>query len=206
MPIRRMRWITRQEVRDNPDKLFLFGDNLRRTGYGGQAREMRGEPNAVGIPTKREPSMVESAFFTDQDLPAIQRIYARLFELVEIKLKEGGCVIIPYDGLGSGRAQLAERAPKIHALLEDTINGLTETYQNKEGKMSTLRSVECRAVANGAADEMGGVMVRVARGYQGGLYAVFESEYEAEQYRWLFTTQKKACFGAYMNAFELEAP
>jgi redox-sensitive bicupin YhaK (pirin superfamily) len=29
--------------------LFVFGDNLRRTGFGGQAAEMRGEPNAVGI-------------------------------------------------------------------------------------------------------------------------------------------------------------
>ncbi|KKL05458.1 hypothetical protein LCGC14_2605850, partial [marine sediment metagenome] len=49
--------ITRQMLRDEPDTLFVFGDNMQRRGLGGQAFAMRGEPNAVGIPTKIFPSM-----------------------------------------------------------------------------------------------------------------------------------------------------
>lgn len=51
--IERMRHISRAYVRANRDKLFLFGDNLERRGFGGQAAAMRAEPNAVGIPTKK---------------------------------------------------------------------------------------------------------------------------------------------------------
>ena len=61
--IERMRNISRAYVRANRDKLFLFGDNLERRGFGGQAAAMRGEPNAVGIPTKKKPSYAGDAFF-----------------------------------------------------------------------------------------------------------------------------------------------
>lgn len=36
--------ITRAMLRAEPEKLFVFGDNFVRTGFGGQAKEMRGEP------------------------------------------------------------------------------------------------------------------------------------------------------------------
>lgn len=61
------KFITRQMLRDEPEKLFVFGDNFGRVGFGGQAKEMRGEPNAVGVLTKRFPSMVHAAFLTDDD-------------------------------------------------------------------------------------------------------------------------------------------
>ena len=53
MPVIFMSSITREFVRNHPDFIFVFGDNLAKKGLGGQAREMRGEPNAVGIATKR---------------------------------------------------------------------------------------------------------------------------------------------------------
>ncbi len=73
MPIIREPRITRQMVREHPDRLFVFGDNLARVGYGGQAREMRDEPNAVGIPTKKLPTMTEGAFFSDADVAGFRR-------------------------------------------------------------------------------------------------------------------------------------
>lgn len=42
MKVIKMDNITRQFVRDNPQYLFLFGDNLIGKGFGGQAKEMRG--------------------------------------------------------------------------------------------------------------------------------------------------------------------
>jgi hypothetical protein len=61
-------FITRASCRANPDKTFLFGDNAIHAGFGGQAaKEMRGEPNAIGIPTKFYPNMRDDSFFTDKD-------------------------------------------------------------------------------------------------------------------------------------------
>ena len=51
-----MKWITRSFVREHRDHIFLFGDNLARSGFGGQAAQMRAEPNAIGLPTKKLPS------------------------------------------------------------------------------------------------------------------------------------------------------
>jgi hypothetical protein len=62
------KFITREYVRESfGTTIFLFGDNMQRTGLGGQAKEMRNEPNAFGVPTKWKPTMQDDAFFTDDD-------------------------------------------------------------------------------------------------------------------------------------------
>ena len=43
---------------------YAFGTS-RRIGFGGQAKEMRGEPNAISVATKWEPSNRPNAFFSD---------------------------------------------------------------------------------------------------------------------------------------------
>ena len=48
--------------------VFVFGDNMERCGFGGQAAAMRGEPNAVGVPTKWAPGSAPADFFCDDDL------------------------------------------------------------------------------------------------------------------------------------------
>ena len=55
MPVIYQKRICRDDLRRNPNAVYIFGDNEARTGLGGQAREMRGEPNAMGIATKRSP-------------------------------------------------------------------------------------------------------------------------------------------------------
>lgn len=113
--IERMRFITRKYVRANRDKLFVFGDNLERRDFGGQAAEMRGEPNALGIPTKKRPSYNSGAFFTDaefeQNKAAIDAAFAKILASVSDSIR----VVIPSDGLGTGRAQLDRRAPRTFA-------------------------------------------------------------------------------------------
>jgi len=64
----RWKWITREELQRHPELIFVFGDNMLRKGFGGQAKEMRGEPNAVGVPVKWRPSRDAGAYFTDRDL------------------------------------------------------------------------------------------------------------------------------------------
>ena len=110
--------ITRRVLRANPDVLFVFGDNLQGAGFGGQAAEMRGEPNAVGIPTKRAPRMTPDAFFSDQDLPEVLQAFEEPFRRLRAHLEGGKDVIMPEAGIGTGFARLEQKAPAIHEALE----------------------------------------------------------------------------------------
>ena len=114
----RPRRILRADLLAAPNTLFAFGDNLRRAGYGGQAREMRGEPNAVGVPTKVAPVKQEWAYFTDRDLSRAEPPIREAFLQLGRHLVDGGDVVIPADGLGTGLAELPRRAPAIHDLIE----------------------------------------------------------------------------------------
>ncbi len=116
--------ITRRMLQVEPDALFVFGDNIERRGYGGQAREMRGEPNAVGIPTKAWPSMTEGSFFTDSDLDLwLQESAPHRDRLLEHR----GKIVWPADGIGTGLAELQKRAPSIWQAIERLKLQLEET-------------------------------------------------------------------------------
>ena len=110
-------------LRDEPDTLFVFGDNMQRVGLGGQAAEMRGEPNAVGIPTKKYPSMEPSGFLSDLDL-ASWRIECE-HEIRRLKNHEGK-IVWPKAGIGTGRARLNSKAPKIMKAINTLERGLKE--------------------------------------------------------------------------------
>ena len=62
------RKVTLRQVRVHADKLFVFADNLQAVGREGYADQLRGEPNTVGIVTKRKNSRDSAAYLTDQDL------------------------------------------------------------------------------------------------------------------------------------------
>ncbi len=110
--------ITRDMLRAEPNTLFAFGDNMKERGLGGQAKEMRGEPNAVGIPTKWEPTKAERAFFINSDLPAVEGLIRARLQILSNHMTFGGKVVWPKDGIGTGLAELQKRAPAIWRLIE----------------------------------------------------------------------------------------
>ena len=121
-----MKWITRSFVRAHRDHIFLFGDNLARRGFGGQAAQMRAEPNAIGIPTKKLPSNTEEAFFTDAELEQNKAAIDRAFErLSRMSSDVEQVVVVPADSLGTGRAQLENRAPLTYAYLQKRLRDLS---------------------------------------------------------------------------------
>lgn len=104
-------FISRSDLRENPDMIFVFGDNDQRTGFGGQAKEMRGEPNAVGIRVKKSPSMSMGSFYTDEEYENnIKKIIDDLNNLAKISF--GKIIVFPSNGIGTGMAKLNVSAPQ----------------------------------------------------------------------------------------------
>jgi len=122
-------WIMRSDLKNNPDVYFLFGDNLIRRGLGGQAKEMRGEPNAIGIATKATPTSESNAFFDDLDYGSNCRAIAKDFRRAFQMRDEGHMVVIPADGLGTGLSELPQRAPKTNEFLEWMLDKLRDGGQ-----------------------------------------------------------------------------
>lgn len=115
---------TRDDIKTNKDKLYVFGDNFLRKGYGGQAAAARGEPNAVGIVTKRQPSNEIGSFLTDQDYSKWVIENESAWIRIEEALKNNKTVVWPKDGLGTGLANLKKSAPKIWAELQRKVKEL----------------------------------------------------------------------------------
>ena len=126
MPLMYLTHVSRATLRAYPDTLFLFGDNEARVGFGGQARECRGEPNAIGVATKRLPSRSPTAYWSDDDY---ERCVACIDKDLDPAFKhamKGGMIACPLSGLGTGLADLPNRAPRVFAYLKKRISELAE--------------------------------------------------------------------------------
>lgn len=124
MPIVKVSRYVRADAKANPNVLFVFGDNVERVGYGGQAGAMRGEPNAVGIATKWTPGMSPGDFFDDAELEDASRVISQDIAPLRAYLACGGVVVMPADGLGTGLSELPTRAPKVYAYLQQQLKEL----------------------------------------------------------------------------------
>lgn len=103
--------IYREDLRANPDVFYVFGDNLLRVGMSGQAGEMRGEPNAIGIATKKSPGVFDRDYFSDFEYDSnVESIFRDLGPLREI-------LIVPADGIGTGLSEMPMRCPKTFEFL-----------------------------------------------------------------------------------------
>ena len=121
MPLIFQHMIFRRDLRANRDHLYLFGDNEERKGLGGQAGEMRGEPNAHGIRVKRAPSWERWAFWTDEDFDRVCLLIKEDFEKPYRWINAGKIVVVPERGLGTERGALHTDAPRILEFINEKI-------------------------------------------------------------------------------------
>ena len=129
MPIIKQHRIYRQDLQNNPNVIYIFGDNLERVGMGGQAAEMRGEPNAFGIPTKRTPGHSPGDYFGDPENRMSELIVIiQHFNWVEKMLKDSRTVIWPSDGIGTGLSKLPEVYPELAEDIEFYVESLFQEY------------------------------------------------------------------------------
>ena len=114
----------------NPNKLYIFGDNLLGVGKGGQAviRDCR---NTYGIPTKILPSMFNDSFFSDryseeqeikECLAVLHNYYMTgVFYRTRCSRTRLPILVFPSNGLGTGLSQMPTRSPKLYKLMNDLI-------------------------------------------------------------------------------------
>jgi len=122
MPVLFQKVYYREDARRNPDVLYVFGDNVRRIGLGGQAKEMRHEPNAIGVATLYAPG---DYFGSDRaEVVAQNRIVDQDMKPLFAQLVRGGIVVWPTDGIGTGLANLETYAP--------------DTFQHVREKLAAL--------------------------------------------------------------------
>jgi len=109
--------ILRADLMRNPSVLYIFGDNVKREGLGGQAWEMRGEPNAFGICTKRAPDSRAESYFSDDSVDDLIQIINDLKALRKHIDWGLDAIVFPADGIGTGLSDLPQKAPRLWAYL-----------------------------------------------------------------------------------------
>ena len=110
---------TREDIQKNKNTLFIYGDNDQRTGLGGAAKVARGEPNSIGIRTKKLPSLNNNAFYTDSELETNKK---KIREDIQTTLKTSKRYSkIKIFPLGEGLASLKEKAPLTYVFLQKEI-------------------------------------------------------------------------------------
>jgi len=117
MPLILQSRIYRADLKANPNVIYVFGDNESRWGLGGQAKEMRGEPNAVGVATLKAPGI----FWNDGDAARQCAVLDADFAPILRALADGKTVVFPLDGVGTGLADLANRSPASFAHLLEIV-------------------------------------------------------------------------------------
>lgn len=124
--------ITRAEVKANPTTLYIFGDNNTRGGLGGQAKEMRGEPNAVGVSTKKYPGVDPAHYMTDTELEENMKVISADIDKVLAEWNTGKYTALHIPQIGVGKAELPTRAPKTWAYLQVELKRLEDLVNNPQ--------------------------------------------------------------------------
>ena len=123
--IETMDMFTEEIVKANPNKLFVFGDNMLRYGKGGQA-VIRDLPNTLGIVTKREPRTGKSAYFSDaeDEMDTLLQDIRKLWLISRCNTFTH--IVFPTKGIGTGRARMKSKSPILYKMMKNKL----ETYFN----------------------------------------------------------------------------
>lgn len=136
MPVLFQKRVDREDLRRNAHVLYVFGDNVERKGLGGQAQNMRGERNAVGVATKYSGTRTGHFGEDPAEVVAQNKIIDHDMKPLFAKVKAGGIVVWPTDGIGTGLADLPRVAPSTFAYLNEKLAALLKAGDmfNREDK------------------------------------------------------------------------
>ena len=122
---------TREQVVHQQDKVFLFGDNTydrTKTHYIPSMTQavIRGLPNAIGIDTKKNRWKSADSYFSDEDFEMFK---AQVDAAIAQAKASGKIIVIPADGIGTGKAVLQEKAPRCFEYLQSELQKLYNEYR-----------------------------------------------------------------------------
>ena len=119
------KWYKREEVAADTNAVYLFGDNYKQQGTdvvpSATQAVIRGLPNAIGIPTKHDQYTGDHSYLSDKDLPKFKR---STIKGLMTAIRSGKIIVVPADGIGTGSAQLSNRAPQCAAYIFGVLNTL----------------------------------------------------------------------------------
>ena len=123
------------DVINNPNKIFVYGDNNARFGKGGQAI-IRDLENTIGLRTKKGPNNRSVAFYNDSEFTSnCKKIFDDVID-IKSKLVSGYNIVFSNGGYGTGLANLKEKAPNTFIYLCDLLRIYFE-FDNETGKKWT---------------------------------------------------------------------
>lgn len=155
MVVTEKRYFTRDQVAADPKRIYIFGDNFvdAENGYVPSKTQavIRGLPNAIGIPTKRDRNKYSNSYLSDSDydfnmfkeavdkaIKQIEKIIDKNNELYEkaqiekdprkkqILLDQIKTIVIPAAGIGTGTAMLDIKAPRLFNYLQQKLNEIEQ--------------------------------------------------------------------------------
>lgn len=88
---------------------------------------IRGLPNAIGIPTKNNPGCATDSYLTDDQL---EEFKASTLKALRRAVKMKKTIVIPADGIGTGAAQLSQRAPMCATFLSGALSAIWCAREN----------------------------------------------------------------------------
>jgi hypothetical protein len=116
--------ITRKHLKENPNHIFVFGDNLLRKGKGGAA-VLRDEPNTYGFITKKYPNNNDESFYHPEEyFDVYQKQIDALRSLMLVNTEK----VYLISKIGAG---LANRYNIFEKIIEPNIRKDLEMFNNK---------------------------------------------------------------------------
>jgi hypothetical protein len=138
---------TEKYVKENPNKLFIYNDNLVRLGKNGLsvARDL---PNAIGIRTKKGPSKKNISFFTDSEYEENKKVIIEdIFNIKKVAIITGSTIVFSSNGYGVDDDMLDKFAPKTLDFLSNQLkinfgfdNKTRNHYQKIPSKSNIVNS------------------------------------------------------------------
>jgi hypothetical protein len=115
--------IDKEYLRNNPNHIFVFGDNLLRRGKAGAAA-LRDEPNTYGFITKKYPSNRDDAFYKPMEY---RKVFSEELAKLDKYIKSNPDKIFLLSKVGAG---LANKYGIYKYIIEPVFTALEKEYNN----------------------------------------------------------------------------
>lgn len=130
------------DCENNPDWLFIFGENeqqyeSKKKPYSNRAGQavIRSADNSFGFRTKKRPTRHSSSYWYDSEFARNKALIDEDILKIKHLMKSYTCLVLPEDGLGTGLSDLKNKAPR-------TLEYINEQFSKLVKSLSNLREIK----------------------------------------------------------------